>query len=138
MPGGESAILAAMNSTRTHRILFWLLVVIWTWLLLKPNPVPEFVAKSFMDDVKYVMGKTLHFVAFAFLAWYGSFRRERRQWKWVWLGCFLYAIASELGQYYGDLYFHTHRTGSVYDVLIDTAGIALGAIVRWFARRPSP
>jgi VanZ family protein len=119
-----------MHTSRLHRILFWLLVILWTWLLLKPNPVPEFVAKSFIDDVKYVMGKTLHFAAFAAMAWYGCFRRERRQWKWVWLGCGLHAVASELGQHFGDLWFQTHRTGSVCDVMIDCAGILAGAWVR--------
>ena len=84
-------------STRTHRILFAIILLIWTWLLLKPNPVPEFIAHSFVDDVKFVMGKSLHFFAFAFLAWYGSFRRPVPQWNWVWLVSVLYAIASELG-----------------------------------------
>lgn len=113
-----------------HRILFTVILIIWTWLLLKPNPVPEFVAKSFMEDVKYVMGKSLHFAAFAFLAWYGTFRVMRSNWKWLWLGCILYAIASELGQHYGKIYFQTNRTGSMLDVVIDSCGIACGAFIR--------
>jgi VanZ family protein len=46
-----------------------------------------------------------------------------------------HAIASEVAQHYGALWFNTRRTGKVADVAIDTVGILLGfAVVAWFLR----
>ena len=78
----------------------------WTWLLLKPNPVPKIIDDSLVEDVKFILSKCAHFSAFAFLAWFGTFRMQASRWKWIWLGLVLHGIATEIGQYIGNEYFH--------------------------------
>ncbi len=113
-----------------HRLAIVLILTVWTWLLLKPNPVPTIIADNLLEDLKFVIGKTLHFAAYAFLACCGTWRMQSANWKWIWLLLLGHAIATELGQHYGSIYFDTHRTGSVRDVLIDLFGIAAGATLR--------
>ena len=110
-----------------HRLIFAILMVIWTWLLLKPNPVPEMLSQSLLEDVKFYLSKCVHFGTFAFLAFYGTYRMSPANWKWLWLFLFFYGIASEIGQYIGNEYFGTNRHGCIQDVLIDTGGVLLGA-----------
>lgn len=108
------------------RFLFVLALLLWTWLLLKPHPVPEIIAHTLLDDVKFVLGKLLHLCTYALLTWWGLklFPGQRR---WLIGGMMLHGILTELGQYYGHFYYDTQRTGRVYDVLIDWCGIALAA-----------
>jgi hypothetical protein len=119
-----------MIPTFIHRFALAIIFLVWTWLLLKPNPVPEFMAHSLMEDVKFFISKVVHFSAFAFLGWYGTFRVETANWKWIWLALVAYAGLTELGQYYGNLWYQTNRHGCTADVLIDSAGVLLSAIVR--------
>lgn len=116
-----------------YRLLFALMLVVWTWLLLKPNPVPKIIDDSLLEEIKFVLSKCVHAGSYAFLAWFGTFRMVPARWKWVWLGLVLHGILTEIGQYIGNTYFETHRHGCIQDVLIDSAGVALGAIgrLRW-------
>ncbi|CAN5143791.1 hypothetical protein BH11PLA2_BH11PLA2_41110 [soil metagenome] len=111
-----------------HRVVFTFGMFVWTWLLLKPNPVPAVVAESLMGDVIFYIGKTIHLSMYAALMFYGTFCVSIHHWKWLAGGLVAHGILSELGQYFGDLWFQTHRTGKVADVLIDTGGVLVG----WF------
>lgn len=120
--------------------LFVALLGYWTYLLLKPQPVPESVFDGFSwfekATLMFVLAKALHFGVFAFLAAFGGTLGVGR--RWVCGGLLLHATLTEVAQFYGNLYFDTHRHGCVRDVLIDAAGIAAGAwAVRRCRRRPT-
>jgi hypothetical protein len=114
-----------------YRITFAMALVVWTWLLVKPNPVPTFIAESILDDIKFVMGKTLHLSAYAFLAWLGTHAFARPWWRAIGIGLALHGLGTEVAQYYGNLWYQTNRTGRWYDVIIDIIGVILG---RWLRR----
>jgi hypothetical protein len=111
--------------------VYLILLLAWTWLLLKPDPVPEIVMKSLLDDVKFLMAKGLHLSVYAAFAFLGT-RLVPRHHRWVMVLLILHGIATELGQHFGDLWFQTHRTGTVRDGVIDAAGVLMG---RWAGRR---
>jgi hypothetical protein len=48
--------------------MFAVLLGLWTWKLLAPNPVPEAVSAHIPGDWKFYLAKSLHAVAYAFLA----------------------------------------------------------------------
>jgi len=114
-----------------HRLLFCVILLVWTWLLIKPNPVPLIVADNLLDDIKFIIGKTLHLTMYTVLALYGTWRMQPRLRKWIWLLLFLHAAASELAQHFGSLYYNTHRSGRLADVAIDSAGIAVAVWLRF-------
>lgn len=116
-----------------RRIILLAALALWTWLLLKPEPVPEFLVRTLMDDVKYIASKCLHFSVYAAFAWYGSGDLPPRGRRWFWALLLLHGAATELGQYYGNLYLETQRTGTVRDAIINACGIAAGAY--WRSRR---
>lgn len=114
------------------------LLAIWTWLLVKPEPVPE----SLVGGVAWFDPQLLHFIlakathlsvyaGFAFLA--GLLVRTSRGRLKAWSLLALHGVASEIGQMVGAEHFDTKRHGCIRDMLIDTAGIAVGAFLvgRW-------
>ncbi len=114
--------------------LFALLLVVWSWLLVKPQPVPEsLLGDGFGFDhetLHFVLAKCLHLSMYAFFAIFGGLLvRTPRGRRMVWIGLVLHGVASEFGQWVGARYFDTGRFGCVRDVLIDSAGIAVGAVV---------
>lgn len=120
-----------------HRLTFLVLLASWTYLLLKPDPVPErlFDGISWFDveTLKFLLAKALHLGSYAFMAVLGgSLVPAGRRRAWLFGLLVLHGIGTEIGQWVGDRYFETNRHGCVRDVLIDTTGILLGA---WVLRR---
>ena len=90
-----------------------------------------------IDEIVFLARKWAHGTEFAVLAillWRARnqpARSEARAWRWseariVWLLSTVYAATDELHQA-----FVPNRQSSVGDVLIDTAGAALGLILLW-------
>ncbi len=115
--------------------IFLFFLALWTWKLLEPNPVPERVADEIPTDLKFILAKALHASAYAFLTVLAGFLPVRRPFFWAVIAVLaLHAVGTEIGQTYVP-----NRHGSVRDVLIDWAGIAVGLLVlRWRAERRSP
>jgi VanZ family protein len=116
---------------------FWLGLAAWTVLLVRPTttfrPVSDELA-SWGDVLPFLVSKALHLTAYAGLAVAALvlFRR----WRWRVLGAVAaHAVAGEVGQYVGNGWYATGREGSVKDVLIDWAGMAVGCGVWWAWRR---
>jgi hypothetical protein len=120
-----------------HVLVFLGLLAVWTYFLLKPNPVPE----SLLDSVSwfdkemlfFLLSKTLHLGSYAFMAVLGgSLVPAGRRRAVILAALVLHGAATEFGQWVGNKYFETNRHGCVRDVLIDAAGISAGA---WVLRR---
>ena len=105
-------------------------LIVWTWKLLEPNPVPEPVLKmlSFWDFLPFLAAKTLHAGGYAFLTILAWFAVPAR-WRWLAVAALLlHGIGSEVLQHV----LPFNRTGKVFDVLIDWMGIAVGGLIaRW-------
>jgi hypothetical protein len=119
---------------------FVCLLAVWTWLLLKPQPVPESLVGgiSFFDPAifVFVLAKTAHFTVYAGFAFLGGWLVRGR---WLVVVLVLHGAASEFGQWIGAQYFDTKRYGCIRDVLIDTAGVAAGTfLVRRLRSNPNP
>lgn len=123
------------------RGLFAALLVVWSWLLVKPEPVPEsLIGDGFGFDretLHFFLAKTLHLSVYAFFALFGGLiARTPVGRRWVWTGLVAHGILSEIAQMIGAAHFDTGRHGCVRDMLIDSAGIAAGAVVvSWVRRR---
>jgi hypothetical protein len=120
-----------------HALAFLLLLGVWTYLLLKPNPVPERLFEGFSlfdrGTLIFLLAKTLHLGSYAFMAVFGGALVPAGRWRALILALLvLHGVGTELGQWVGNEYFGTNRYGCVRDVLIDTAGVAAGA---WVLRR---
>ncbi|OWK35989.1 VanZ family protein [Fimbriiglobus ruber] len=116
--------------------LFAILLALWTWKLLEPNPVPEPVLgelRSVYDSLPFLLAKTLHMTGYAVLAALCVVWVPTRAGKWWAMGLLVaHGATTEFLQYYLDW----GRTGRVTDVLIDTTGITIGALAAWrFWRR---
>jgi hypothetical protein len=127
-----------------HALIFVALLGYWTYLLLKPSPVPESLLPeiTWFDKVVlyFLLAKALHLSSYAFMAVLGGSLVPAGRWRNVVLGFLIFhGAATEFGQWVGNRYFETNRQGCVRDVLIDTAGIAAGAwVLRVAARRFPP
>ncbi len=125
---------------RTAQVGFWLALVLWSWLLIKPNPFPDTAKEleNWGEWATFLAAKTLHASCYAVLTlwvwvcWTG--RLQRRLFGLV----ILHGIASELGQYLGNLWFNTGRYGCVRDVLVDWFGVCVVLLVRWLCSRKHP
>jgi hypothetical protein len=121
----------------TARYVFWPALLVWSWLLVKPQPFLE-IAKlisSFSEFLLFLTAKTLHFSVYAgllVLAWLSVQKRWR---GWMLALLLAHGPLSELGQYYGNLWYNTNRGGCLRDVFIDWFGVALGVGVWLLARR---
>jgi VanZ family protein len=105
-------------------VTFLLFLGLWTWKLLEPNPVPEEVTRGLSVGVKFLLAKSLHVGAYAFLTVLAGLLPVRRPYFWlVIVVLVLHAVGTEIGQS-----FVRNRSGSVRDVLIDWAGIGLGLL----------
>ena len=111
--------------------LFLLFLSLWSWKLLEPNPIPEVVADNIPIDLKFILAKTLHGSAYAFLTILAGFLPIRRPYFWaVVMMLALHAVGTEIGQTYVP-----NRHGSARDVLIDWGGITVGLLALWWWRR---
>jgi hypothetical protein len=127
---------------RSLAALFAVLLAVWSWLLVKPSPVPESLlggVGSVFDPVmlQFILAKLTHLSVYAFFAVLGGLiPATRRGQLGVWGGLVLHGVLSEVGQMVGSAHFDTGRHGCVRDVLIDAAGIIAGAaLLRWRQNR---
>jgi VanZ family protein len=119
-----------------HLFVLLTFLGLWTWKLLEPYPVPEIVSAQLQGEVRFVAAKGLHACGYGFLALLAVTLPVRNEWRWCFAALLaLHGVGTEIGQTYVP-----NRTGSVRDVLIDWAGVALGVLVwqtaRWL-RRPA-
>ncbi len=96
--------------------------------------VPEFddfsgvQRQSFVDNLQFAVRKCAHFTAYGilgFLSWFALFGIKKRKRYLIAAGfSMLYACSDEIHQY-----FVPGRSCELRDVLIDTSGAALGALI---------
>jgi VanZ family protein len=118
-----------------HSLLFALLLALWTWKLVSPNPAPEVVRAKLAElDLAFAVAKALHLSGYAFLAVLAGTLPVPRHWRAFLVGLLvLHGAATEVAQT-----FVPNRTGKASDVLIDWIGVALGALgARLWNRRES-
>ena len=98
------------------------------------------VTQELFDSIHFYIRKAGHFIEYAVLALllFRAFRSGAgARWRWKWalsslLVAFLYASLDEYHQT-----FTRHRTGSVYDGIIDTSGAVTALFLLWLFRRKS-
>jgi VanZ family protein len=98
------------------------------------------VTQGAFDWIHFFIRKAGHFTVYAILALllFRAFRSGAgARWRWRWalfslLLAFLYALLDEYHQT-----FTLHRTGSLYDSLIDASGAVTTLVLFWFFRRKS-
>jgi hypothetical protein len=106
-------------------LLFLIFLGLWTWKLLEPNPLPEALEEGIPTDWKFILAKSLHASAYAFLTVLASWLPLRRLYFWVAVGTLMrHGVGTEIGQYVMDV----GRHGCVRDVLIDWFGIGMGLV----------
>jgi VanZ family protein len=121
-----------MPSSATIRKLafwaFWIAFVIWTWLLIEPNPVPEKVRKllSLYEYLQFILAKSLHASGYAFLAFtLGIWVPHRRPPLTLAFALLMaHGVSTEVIQT-----MVPNRSGMVRDVLIDWFGVSCGVLV---------
>jgi VanZ family protein len=112
-------------------VAFLVLLGLWTWKLLEPQPVPEAVSQELGIDLQFALAKTLHAGAYAFLTVLAGLLPFRRPYFWALAAALaLHGVGTEIGQTYVP-----NRHGCVRDVLIDWAGIAAGLGFLWLTGR---
>lgn len=118
------------------QVVFWIGLVVWTVLLVRPTttfqPVSDELA-SWSDLLPFLVSKALHLTAYAGLA-ATALWLFRRRW-WVVAAVAVHAVVGEVGQYAGNEWYATGRTGTVKDVLIDWVGIGIGCGLWWVVRK---
>ncbi len=124
--------------TRTVlKIAFGLALAVWTVLLVRPTPQDVTAElKGWSDILPLLVAKALHLTAYAVFAGWGLTVFGRWRW-WAVGGVAVHAVVGEVGQYVGNVWFATGRTGCVTDVLIDWTGMAVGAGVWWVGKKVS-
>jgi VanZ family protein len=98
------------------------------------------VTQELFESIHFYIRKAGHFTGYAVLAslLFRAFRSGAgARWRWKWalaslLVAFLYALLDEYHQT-----FTRHRTGSIYDSLIDTSGAMTALLLLWLLRRKS-
>jgi VanZ family protein len=104
-------------------VLWGLFLAAWTAALLSPEP-PRASAAVVPSSMRFWVAKGLHLGAYAILAfaprWLTS---SRKAWWVVWLALVAHGALTEVGQL-----FVEGRHGSIRDVALDAAGVALGAL----------
>ncbi len=108
---------------------FVVVLGIWTYLLITPQPVPEklFDGVSWFDKemLIFLLAKATHLCVYAGFS-FGVALLFRTNWcRWfVWVGLIVHGATTEAAQYL--LRETHHRHGCIRDVLIDATGIAIG------------
>lgn len=122
--------------------IYVVVLLVWTWLLVKPEPIPESLVGgvAWFDPrlLHFLLAKSLHFGVYSGFAFLGAWLvRDRYDRKWIWIALVLHGVASEVGQMVGSEYFDTKRHGCLRDMVIDATGVTFGALLvnRW---RKSP
>jgi VanZ family protein len=138
---------------------YWLPVIVWMCLIFTAStdqassqrssriigPILRWLFPHLADDtvdlIVYLVRKCAHLTEYAVLAWLfwralrKPMRNDPRSWKWmeafIALSCVaLYAASDEIHQA-----FVPSRQGSLWDVLLDSVGAALGLLAIWAVGR---
>ena len=120
-----------MTLPRRYRIaaavVFAAGLVLWTWKLVEPSPVPESMLgerRSWNELLPFLLAKTLHCGGYAFLTVTGMAGVPRRWWP-VLVGFLMaHGLATEVLQFV----LPFNRFGRGADVVIDWAGITAGVV----------
>jgi hypothetical protein len=113
------------------------LLVVWSWLLVRRNEIPESFLGGYSwfdrEMAIFIIAKTVHLSVYAFFGIFGGLLPTTKRGQLILWGCLiLHGIASEIGQMIGNAYFETNRHGCIRDMLIDAAGVTVGAcLLRW-------
>lgn len=116
-----------------HATVFAVLLGLWTWKLVSPVPVPEEIRDGLARaGLSFAAAKTLHVLGYALLAGLAATLPVPRHWRRFLVGLLVvHGVATEVAQT-----FVPNRNGCVSDVLIDWAGVTLGALAaHWWGRR---
>ncbi|MCI0643130.1 MAG: VanZ family protein [Gemmataceae bacterium] len=111
-----------------RRWLIWsFYVALWTVALLLPPEVPEAIVNhEIIRDRKFLIGKTVHIVAFAVMTILTGWLRSPPRWRLLLLAFLLvHPTVTEL------LQLEVGRTGLLTDVALDQVGVALGLALSW-------
>lgn len=119
---------SAEDSEESSRTSGAIIATVCEWI------VPEFgdfqgeQRQEFIDDLQFAVRKSAHFTAYAilgFLSWFALYGIKKGYRYACAVGfSFLYACSDEIHQL-----FVPGRSGEFRDVLIDTAGAILGALI---------
>jgi hypothetical protein len=115
-----------------RRWQIWLtLVIVWTIALEFPVPDPgDIPAREFILSLKFIVGKTMHLMIYAWLAAYSARLDVPARFRWLLMFFLMFhAWATEMLQRALSHWFH--RGGSLTDVGIDILGIAIGVAFSW-------
>ena len=114
------------NLRCVHAVVWLASLIVWTFLLLDPSPVPKSLEPE--PWLGYILAKTLHVCGYGWCTllgmwvWWGMIWRIAYAGFMVWHG-----IATEVIQSYIPT-----RHGSEKDVALDTLGITLACLVTWW------
>lgn len=96
------------------------------------------LTESQFETLHFLIRKSAHFTEYALLAllwwraWHGR-SPERWQWRWAWRAFALCATWALLDEWHQT--FTAHRTGSIYDSLLDMSGSLTALLVLWLVQR---
>jgi VanZ family protein len=118
-------------------LLFWPLLAAWTWLLVRPNPIPE-VVDAIPTDLRLLAAKSLHGCTYALLTVLGLAWPATRPGRVAVVALLVaHGAGTEAAQA-----LVPHRSGRVLDVAIDWAGVLAGMMIVRFSirdrRTPGP
>ena len=113
---------------RVHGTIWIISLIIWTFLLLDPNPIPPLLQPE--PSLRYLLAKTLHVCGYGWCTLLGLWFWRSLTWRIVFSGVMVWhGIATEIIQSYIPT-----RTGSEKDVGFDTLGITLACLVTWWCQ----
>ncbi len=121
-----------MSETVRGRLVWaaWLaLLGVWTYALLSPR-AGSAAGQLLPTGMRFYAAKCLHLAAYAFLTFLAAWLPPGGRWA-AWLGLLLHAGLTEW------LQSLIGRDGSVRDVLVNCAGIALGLCAAFWLRLPA-
>ena len=114
------------NLRRVHAAVWLTSLVVWTFLLLDPNPIPPQLQPA--PDLSYFLAKSLHVCGYSWCTLLGLWLWRGLTWRIVFAGFMVWhGIATEVIQSYIPT-----RHGSEKDVAFDTLGIMLACLVTWW------
>jgi VanZ family protein len=124
---GEETYPTSRNGLDWRWLVFLAYVTAWTVALLVPIPENSVGGSVFSLDLKFLLSKSLHVGAYAFLIVLITQLRIGLRSRWLLvLFASLHGMATEYLQTFTET-----RTGCWQDVGIDHLGIALGLLVTW-------
>lgn len=106
-----------------HALAFATFLIVWTWALLSPHPVPESLRKELSIDWEFLLSKALHAGMYTFLTVLGG--TLARSW-WGRIAVILFMLGHGIGTEIGQAVMGLGRHGCVRDGLIDIAGVIFG------------